>query len=304
MRHAIVVAPMRFVIPAQGNVLTSPEPVGPLCQALSRGGSRVVVLATTPDLETAFDRALGGMGEGDHLLVYVACETTTRTESVAVRLGDDPSATLPLRVLSDIVQVREPTSALFVVEACHDGADDDPMLAAEHVQAIAQALDARARGYGALVGVRPAARATPGAWPFTRHLLYAMQNPESRDAAGGATVARVVVQLRAEQPERAQVQSFVFIPGRDDFLLAARARGPSAPPPVGRSLRPRPRCGRARPVLHPRRCRPSPRSWTSQAAPWSAAPGKKRSPASRRRSWSRPTVISNPARRSTCAWAT
>ncbi len=247
MRHAVVVAPLRFALPAQGNVLTSPEPVGPLCQALSRGGNRVVVLATTPDLETDFDRALGGMGEGDQLLVYVACETSTGTDSVTVRLGDDPSATLPLRVLSDVVQVREPSAALFVVEACHDGADDDPMLAAEHVQAITHALDARARGYGALVGVRPAARATPGAWPFTRHLLYALQNPGVRDAAGGATVARVVEQLRAEQPEQAHVQSFAFVPGRDDFLLAVIPDAPrSVRPSSGGSLSPSPPSAQAR----------------------------------------------------------
>lgn len=241
MRHAVVVAPLRFVIPAQGNVLTSPEPVGPLCLALSRGGNRVVVLATTPDLETDFDRALGGMGEGDQLLVYVAGETSTRTGALALRLGDDASANLALRVLSDVVQVREPSSALFIVEACHDGSDDDPMLAAEHVQAITQALDARARGYGALVGVRPVARATPGAWPFTRHLLYALQHPDARDAAGEATVARVVERLRAEQPEKTQVQSFGFIPGRDDFLLATIPDSPrSTRPSSGGSLSPAP----------------------------------------------------------------
>src|SRR5271155_1255424 len=110
MRHAVVVAPLRFVIPAQGNVLTSPEPVGPLALSLSRGGSRVVVLATTPDLENDFDRALGGMGEGDQLLVYVAGLTSTQTEAVTLRLADDASTTLPLRVLSDVVQVREPSS--------------------------------------------------------------------------------------------------------------------------------------------------------------------------------------------------
>jgi tetratricopeptide (TPR) repeat protein len=235
MRHAVVVAPPRFLLPAQGNVLTSPEPVGPLCQALSRGGSRVVVLATTLDLENDFDRALGGMGEGDQLLVAVAAETTTREGHAALRLGGDPAATLALRVLSDVVQVREPASVLFVVEACHDGDPDDPMLAAEHVQAIAQALDARARGYGALLGVRPVARAMEGAWPFTRHLLYAMQNPEARDASGAVVVSRVVDLLRAGQPDQGQVQSFVFIPGREDFLLASALE--AAP----RSVRPLPR---------------------------------------------------------------
>src|SRR5271155_4918406 len=118
MRHAVVVAPLRFVIPAQGNVLTSPEPVGPMCLALSRGGSRVVVLSTTPDLENDFDRALGGMGEGDQLLVFVAGETSTRTTTVSLRLGDEATPSLPLRVLSDVVQVREPSSVLFIVEAC------------------------------------------------------------------------------------------------------------------------------------------------------------------------------------------
>src|ERR1700722_20040171 len=123
MRHAVVVAPLHFALPAQGNVLTSPEPVGPLALSLSRGGSRVVVLATTPDLENDFDRALGGMGEADQLLVYVAGATTTQTEALTLRLGDDRTAKLPLRVLSDVVQVREPSSVLFVVEACHDGSE-------------------------------------------------------------------------------------------------------------------------------------------------------------------------------------
>jgi golgin subfamily B member 1 len=246
MRHAVVVAPLRFALPAQGNVLTSPEPVGPLCLALSRGGSRVVVLPTTPDLENEFDRAPGGMGEGDQLLVYVAGETSTHTTAVALRLGDQATPPLAVRVLSDVVQVREPSSVLFVVEACHDGPDDDPMLAAEHVNAIAYAIDARARGYGTLIGVRPAARAKPGAWPFTRHLLYALQHPEARDASGAATVSRVVERLRGESPEQSQVQSFVFIPGRDDFLLAAaadsvgpRSNRPPASGPSG-SLSPSP----------------------------------------------------------------
>jgi tetratricopeptide (TPR) repeat protein len=249
MRHAVVVAPLHFALPAQGNVLTSPEPVGPLCLALSRGGSRVVVLPTTPDLENDFDRALGGMGEGDQLLVFVAGETSTHATTVALRLGDEATPSLPLRVLSDVVQVREPSSVLFIVEACHDGPDDDPMLAAEHVNTIAYAIDARARGYGALVGVRPAARATPGAWPFTRHLLYAMQHPQARDASGAATMSRVFERLRAESPEQGQVQSFVFIPGRGDFLLAAapdsQGPRPNRPPPssasgAGGSLSPSP----------------------------------------------------------------
>ena len=139
------------------------------------------------------------------------------------------------------MQVREPSSVLFVVEACHDGEADNPVLAAERtVDAIARALDARARGYGAVVGVRPAARATPGSSPFTRHLLYSLQHPDARDPAGTATVARVVDRLRSDNPEQGQVQSFAFIPGRDDFVVAMMTNPTGGP----RSVRP-PNSGRA-----------------------------------------------------------
>ena len=63
-------------MPAQGNVFAAPEPVGPLCAALSRGGHRMVIVPTTPDLETSFERALAGVGDGDELLVYSAAETS------------------------------------------------------------------------------------------------------------------------------------------------------------------------------------------------------------------------------------
>jgi len=229
MRHAVVVAPLQFAMPTQGNVFAAAEPVGPLCAALSRGGSRVVIVPTTPDLENRFELALAGVGDGDALLVYVAAETTTGAGTTLVRTGGDGPTGLALRALSDAVIIREPASVLFVVEACHDGSLDDPMLAAEHVDAIAGALDARRRGYSLLVGVRPQARAVAGAWPFTRHLVYALQDPAALDASGAAPISRVVERLRAGGVEDGTVQSFVFIKGSDDFVVLGASDASPAP---------------------------------------------------------------------------
>jgi tetratricopeptide (TPR) repeat protein len=240
MRQAVVVAPLGFTLPTQGSVFAAAEPVGPLCAALTRGGQRIVMTRTTSELETDFERALAGIGPGDDLLVYLAVMTTTHADSVGVLLDDDRS-TLGLRVLSDTVLVREPASVLFVIEACHDGDPDDPMLAAEHVEAIGRALDARARGYGALVGARAAAGATPGAWPFTRHLLYSLTEQESHDDRGAAPMSLVYERMCSARPEDARVQSFAFVRGRTDFVFAeppdvlkvaaSMRAGPASAPP-------------------------------------------------------------------------
>jgi tetratricopeptide (TPR) repeat protein len=219
MRQAVVVAPPGFSMPTQGSVFAAPEPVGPLCAALTQGGQRIVVTHTSSELETDFERALAGIGPSDDLLVYLAGMTTTDADSVGLLLADDHS-TLGLRVLSDAVLVREPASVLFVVESCHDGDPNDPMLAAEHVDAIARALDVRSRGYGALVGVRPAASSTPAAWPFTRHLLYTVAEPESRDDRGAAPMSLVYERMRNVRPDDSRVQSFALVRGRTDFVLA------------------------------------------------------------------------------------
>jgi tetratricopeptide (TPR) repeat protein len=243
MRHAVVVAPPRFVLPTETSVFRAAEPVGRLSQALTHGGHRLVLVSTTPELESDFERGLAGLGTGDDLLVYIACVTTTRNEAIALRLGDESSPTIGLRVISDIVLVREPSSVLFVVEACHDGDPNDPMLAAEHVDAVVRALDARARGYGVVVAVRPAATARPNDWPFTRHLLAASEDPEARDDRGAAPMSLVYERLRGAHSIDSHVQSFAFVRGRTEFTLfeppelvhvVAAARRSAPPPPVER----------------------------------------------------------------------
>ena len=247
MRHAVVVAPPRFIVPAQGSVTSAPEPVGPLSAALTRGGHHVVQVATSAELETDFDRALAGVGSADELLVYVAAATTTAADAVALRTMDESAATLALRVMSDTVLVREPAAVLFVIEACHDGEPDDAMLAAEHVDAIVRALDARARGYAVLLGVRPEPRAgaATDTWPFTRRVLAALEDPEARDDRGAAPVSMVYERMRARQGDEGggAVQSFTFVRGRTEHLLleppavvhvaaALRSVPPAPPAPV------------------------------------------------------------------------
>jgi tetratricopeptide (TPR) repeat protein len=224
MRHAVVVAPPRFALPAQGNVLVASEPVGPVAAALTKGGHRVVPVATTAELEADFDRALAGVGSADELLVYIAGDTTTGADAVALRTRDESGTSLALRVISDAVLVREPAAVLFVIEARHDGDPDDALLAAEHVEAIVRALDARSRGYGVLVGVRPEGppEATSEAWPFTRRLLAAMDDPEAHDDRGAAPISMVYERLRSRQGDNASggaVQSFTFVRGRTENLL-------------------------------------------------------------------------------------
>jgi tetratricopeptide (TPR) repeat protein len=220
MRHAVVVAPPRFFVPALGSVSPVPEP--PVAAALTRGGHHVVPVAITPELETDFDRALAGVGSADELLVYIAAATTTGSDAVALRVMDDSGTTLGLRVISDAVMVREPSTVLFVIEACHDGDPDDALLAADHVDAIVRALDARSRGYGVLLGVRPEPRsgAADDRWPFTRRILTALDDPEAHDDRGAAPVSMVYERLRARQgDEGGEVQSFTFVRGRTENLL-------------------------------------------------------------------------------------
>ncbi|MGD0528144.1 MAG: hypothetical protein ABSE49_23625 [Polyangiaceae bacterium] len=101
-----------------------------------------------------------------------------------------------------------------------DGGPSDALLAASHVDAIVQALDARSRGYGVLLGVRPdpGTGAADDAWPFTGRLLAALDDPEAHDDRGAAPVSMVYERLRA-RPADDGVQSFTFVRGRTESLL-------------------------------------------------------------------------------------
>jgi tetratricopeptide (TPR) repeat protein len=259
MRHAVVVAPPHFELPAAASVFAAPEPVGPMCAALTRGGRRVMLVRATPDLGGDFVHAVSEVGDDDDLVVYIAAATTTGAGALRVRVvGADtdaaadesgwgialdagvaaspaPDRAVELGVLAEAVTARRPAAVLYLVEACHDGDGDDPMLAAEHVDVILRALGVRALGYGAAIGVRPASRvATEGGWPFTRFLLATLANPASRGEDGAASMSLVHERLRVGGAVEAHVQSFAFVRGQRDFVIveaAARPSGMQAPPP-------------------------------------------------------------------------
>ena len=228
MRHAIVVAPPRFVLPEEGSVFAAPEPVGPICAAFARGGRLVMLVQTTPELVAELERAMGALGVDDDLVVYVAACTTKRDDRVALRTGDD-SGPVELRLVGEAIAARRPSAALFIIEACHDGNGDDPTVAADHVDGIVRALDLQTHGYGAMVGVRPdplvASAATP--WPFTRHVLAALDDRMSRDENGAARMSLVLELLRKGGAVDAHVQSFAFVPAQTDLVIVEPRAAPS-----------------------------------------------------------------------------
>jgi tetratricopeptide (TPR) repeat protein len=228
-RHAIVVAPPGFVFAAQGSVFAAPEPVGPICAAFARGGRLVMLVQTTRDLAKEFNRAVGAVGREDDLIVYLAAATTTRGDVVGLRVdgGAGPSEnSVELRLLGGAVAAREPSAVLFVIEACHEGSADDPIFAAEHVDSIVRAIDARARGYGAMIGTRPESRPAP-AWPFTRRVLAALDDPTSHDEHGAVKMSALLEQLRKGGAIDADVQSFAFVSGGSDLVIVGPPEAPS-----------------------------------------------------------------------------
>ena len=235
MRYAVVVAPSGFVLPSEGSVFAAPEPVGPACAAFTRGGYRVLLVSCSEHLEEDFERALDTVGEGADLVVYAAAETTASESTVTLRVGGEAGARVELSKLGDAVASHSPASALFVVEACHDGDADDPMLAAEHVDAIVNALFARTRGYGAFIGVRPRTRETVRAWPFTQGILAALDDPASRDEHGAVVVTQLCTLLRSRGAGDSQVQSFAFVRPANEVVAAdakASLQAPAAPETV------------------------------------------------------------------------
>src|SRR5512140_174002 len=151
MRVALVVAPAPAVRAGDSQPPTSARGFR---DALGRKRFRVVDVAMGENVVPDFARAASQTSPGDEVLVYLAVSTRLREGVAEIDTGEWWT---PLRAIGDALFAREPASALFFVDARHDGAEDDAMAAAEHVDGIVRALEARARGFGVLVGVRAAA---------------------------------------------------------------------------------------------------------------------------------------------------
>jgi tetratricopeptide (TPR) repeat protein len=240
MRYAVVVAPPHFLLPTEGSVFTAADPIGPVCAALNRGGRRLLLVQSTPDLDEGFARALAQAGEGDDLVIYLAASTTTAGDGVTLKVGDPGGrdravGAVDLRALAAAVKARKPAAVVYVVEAHHDGDPDDPMLAAEHVDGILRGLEARGQGHGAAVGVLPVSSPFASEWPFTRYVLSALADPASRNEWGATTMSLTFDRLRAGGAADARAQSFTFVRAAADFAILeagpppADASGPRAP---------------------------------------------------------------------------
>ena len=245
MRYAIVVAPPRFFMHPGGSVFAAPEPVGPVCAALARGGRVVMYVPTTADLASAFERAVERVTSDDDLVVYLAAAIGTRHDAAVLLAAGDAGpdeSPLELQVIGRAVAARRPSAALFVVEAYHDGHEDDPILAAEHVERIVGALGVRANDFGAAVGVRP--HSPPEAiesWPFTSHVLVTIDDPATHNELREARMSVVLDQLHRIGAFDPRVQSFAFVRSPKDLVIVAPQQAPSPAlenDPPGASLPP------------------------------------------------------------------
>lgn len=224
MRVAFVVAP---IIPSRRDSQPPSMSARGLRGALSRHRFTVVEVMPTPNLAGDFAHAVTAASQGDDVLVYLAGPTRLVDGKVELRVPGDAWA--PLAALGDAVFAREPATALFFVDARHDGAADDAMAAAEHVDGVVRALEARARGFAVLAGARSeeASETAPNVWPFTGFVLRAVEDPDARDAEGWARVSRVYERVRATSESHALVQSYALVKGKGDFALGAPPDVPS-----------------------------------------------------------------------------
>jgi tetratricopeptide (TPR) repeat protein len=227
MRVAVVVAPPDLPFTGDGPPPSKSSSVAPtaLGDALSRGGFRVASVRTSPTLAADFENALAGVGDGDAVLVYIAGSTKLVGDDVLLRLShaEDGERALPITPFGEALRRRSPSSALFFLDVRHDGAHDDAMLAADHIDAVVRSLDARARGFGVLIGVRSevASSTAPSMWPFTRFVLRAIDDAAARDDDGVSRISRVYERVR-EMPElNTFVQSYALIKGSTDFEISA-----------------------------------------------------------------------------------
>ena len=232
MRLAFVVAPPLSA--SDGDRAPASSALGGTHALLAIRGFLVIDVATAAELESEFARAVACVTSEDTVLVQISASTSIESDTLRLhvaRRGVEQS-TAALRALGDALYAREPASVLFVVEARHEGDAGDAMLAADHVDGVVRALDARARGFSVLVGARSeAASATaPSVWPFVRFFTRAVEDARAKDQDGGTRISGVYESIRAMPEIAAFVQSFALVRGGTDFEIAsARAEATPAP---------------------------------------------------------------------------
>ncbi len=181
-------------------------------------------LAAPGDVEPWLHGALARLG----FRVVGSLEEVPPAATLLVHvIGGVAQAVASLRSLGDRVAAREPESALFLAELTHDGPPDESFVAAEHVEAVREALGARERGQAALVAVPGAALEEPFA--FTRLVVRAAEDAED---ARSARLSEVVEKLSAMPERHAVAQGYAHVRGATDFELGSN-EGPSYAPLLG-----------------------------------------------------------------------
>jgi tetratricopeptide (TPR) repeat protein len=177
----------------------------------------------TPDNATAWAQyALERLG---FMVVRSLSEVPPGATLLVHVIGEVEQAVSSLRALSDQVASRKPESALFLAEITHDGPPDESLVAAEHVEAVREALGARERGYSALIAVRPEG-AQEDPFAFTQLVVRAAE--EAVDA-WSARLSDVAERLRGMPERHAVAQGYAHVRGAIDFEIGSN-EGPSYAP--------------------------------------------------------------------------
>jgi tetratricopeptide (TPR) repeat protein len=210
MRLALVLS-SKPSSPAEGAALR--DGAAWLRSSLAPLGMRVVDASDAGAVDAVLAEARAGSDPDDALLVHVSG-----------RFADggflwDGARHVPLRDLSGAVARRGLDRVLFVLELTHDGREDDALRAAESVEAIDAALDLRARGFAALIAVRPtASRANTLA--FTRLVMASVEGARGADPSRTLLLSELHEHVRAAAHGNPAAQSFALVRGSFDFEIS------------------------------------------------------------------------------------
>ena len=224
MRLALVLTP-KPSSPAEGTALR--EGAAWLRASLAPLGFRVLDASDAAAVDAMLAEARAGSDPDDALLVHVSG-----------RFADggflwDGARHVALRDLSAAVARRGLDRVLFVLELTHDGRADDALRAAESVEAIDAALDLRARGFAAVIAVRPTASAV-SSLAFTRLVVDCVDAARQADPNRTLVLSEVYEHVRAAAQGHPAAQSFALVRGAFDFEVSVpvvvTAPGAARPP--------------------------------------------------------------------------
>jgi len=206
--------------PAEGAALR--DGAAWLRSSLTPLGMRVVDASDASSVDAVLAEARAGSDPDDALLVHVSG-----------RFADggflwDGARHVPLRELSGAVARRGLDRVLFVLELTHDGRADDALRAAESVEAIDAALDLRARGFAALIAVRPTS-SKANALAFTRLVMASVEAARAADASRTLLLSELYEDVRAAAQANPAAQSFALVRGSFDFEISVPAVESPAP---------------------------------------------------------------------------